>query len=407
MPAKVLTARAVEAARPKRNAKGELVRNEIPDAGCLGLYLVVEPTGTRSWAHRFRDNGTPRKVTLGSAAELTLAAARHRVAGARHRLERGKPAAPITSPAPTGGDSIEAAVASFLQRHAYAKTRRNSAAMTEYAFNRYVLPAWRGRPVTSIRRSDVLTLIEDVAADAPYSANRLLAALSKFFNWLCSRDVIGVAPTLGVPRPHKEKARERVLDDGELRALWLACEGEGAFGAALRLMILTGARRNEVSRLTRDEIDPDRQEWRLPAERSKNHRAHTIPLSTQAAKLLQAQPEFVDCPYAFTTNARTPVVGWPKLKRRLSGKAGLDPASWRLHDIRRSVASGLQRLHVRTEVIERALNHRGGLYRGIVGVYQVDPLAAEVRAGLQAWSDHVERAVGGKPAAKIVKLRRR
>jgi hypothetical protein len=326
MPAKVLTARAIEAARPKRNTAGELVRNEIPDAGCVGLYLLVEPTGSKSWAHRYRDHGVPKKVTLGSAAMLTLAAARHRVAAARHRLERGIPATPaIPAPSPKTGDSIETAVASFLQRHAYAKTRRNSAAMTEYSFNRYVLPVWRGRSVTSITRRDVIDLVDEVALDAPYAANRLLAALSKFFGWLAARDAIAVSPALGVPRPHKEKARERVLNDRELAQLWRACEGEGAFGDALRLMILCGARRNEVSRLTWAEVDADQRVWLLPPERSKNHRPHAVPLSTQAAKLLQAQSEFVHCPYVFTVDGRRPIRGWAKVKTRSASRLGSIP----------------------------------------------------------------------------------
>src|SRR6516162_6924189 len=116
MSTKVLTARAVAVAKPKRNAAGKLVRNEIPDRGCPGLYLVVEPTGTKSWAHRYRRDGAPKKDTLGRAGEggLSLAAARHCVAAARHRLGQGlspaivssHPAAPAS---PVSNDSIEAA----------------------------------------------------------------------------------------------------------------------------------------------------------------------------------------------------------------------------------------------------------------------------------------------------------
>src|SRR6516225_11180696 len=120
MSTKVLTARAVVVAKPKRNAIGVRVRNEIPDGGCPGLYLVVEPTGTKSWAHRYRRHGVPKKDTLGRAGEggLSLASARHRVAAARHRLGQGMdPVAAPRSVAPAGpmtSDSVEAAVASFL-----------------------------------------------------------------------------------------------------------------------------------------------------------------------------------------------------------------------------------------------------------------------------------------------------
>jgi len=403
MATKVLTARAVAVARPKRNAAAMLVRNEIPDGGCPGLYLVVEPTGAKSWAHRYRHRGVSKKRTLGTAAEggLSLAAARHAVAAARHRLGQGAdPAAahwvPAATTGHTAGDSVETAVASYLDVYVYRKTRLNSAKATEYSFNRFVLPAWRGRKVADIARRDIIELVESIAVDTPYAANRLLAALSKFFRWLCARDAIAVSPAIGVERPHKEVARQRVLDDAELLKLWRACAGEGAFGAALRLLILTGCRRNEASQLRWDEIDAKRRLWLLPVERSKNHRAHIIPLSTQAWALIQAQPRFVGCPYVFTTDGRSPVVGWAKVKARISAKAGLDATTWRLHDTRRSAASGLQRLGIRTEVIERALNHASGTFRGIVGVYQRHDYADEMRIALQKWADHIDALVAGK-----------
>jgi len=410
MTTKVLTARAVTVARPKRDAAGKPIRNEIPDGGCPGLYLVVEPTGTRSWAHRYRHRGASKKRTLGSANEggLSLAAARHAVAAARHRLGRGGDPATAPHPvAPTGvatSDSVEAAVASFLELHAYRKTRLNSARATEYSFNRFVLPAWRGRPVVSITRRDVIDLIETVAADAPYSANRLLAALSKFFNWLCGRDVLSVSPAAGVERPHKEIARQRTLDHGELRVLWRACEGEGAFGVALRLMILTGCRRNEASAMTWDEIDEKRRLWRLPASRSKNHREHEVPLSSQAWAILDALPQINGSEFVFTTDGRTPIIGWAKAKARISAKAGLDATSWRLHDLRRTAASGMQRLGVSVPVVEKALNHQGGVFRGIVSTYQTHDYADEIRVAFQKWGDHVERLISGKPA-KVITLR--
>jgi integrase len=415
MSTKVLTARAVMVARPKRNAVGVRVRNEIPDGGCPGLYLVVEPTGTKSWAHRYRRRGVPKKDTLGRAGEggLALAAARHAVAAARHRLGRGGDPATAPHPvAPAGvaaNENIEAAVAAFLELHAYRKTRLNSAQATEYSFNRFVLPAWRGRPVAGITRRDVIDLVETVAAAAPYSANRLLAALSKFFNWLRSRDVLSVSPAAGVERPHKEIARQRTLDDGELRALWRACEGEGPFGAALRLMLLTGARRNEASKMPWAELDRKRRLWLLPSTRTKNERPHEIPLSSQAWTILEALPQINGSEFVFTTDGRTPVVGWAKVKARISAKAGLDATTWRLHDLRRTAASGMQRLGVSVPVVEKALNHQGGVFRGIVSTYQTHDYADDVRIAFQKWGDHVADLVSGRKSVKgqVVDLRGR
>jgi integrase len=150
--------------------------------------------------------------------------------------------------------------------------------------------------------------------------------------------------------------------------------------------------------------DPDT--WTIPATRTKNHREHPVALSTQARKIITAQPHMAGCDYVFTAYGRGRVNSWHKNKTRLSKAAGIDEASWRLHDLRRTVASGLQRLGIRTEVIERALGHHSGSFAGVVGVYQVDPLADEVRHALQQWSDHVDCLAGGKPA-KAGALRKR
>jgi integrase len=414
MAAKLLTPRTVETAGPKHNAAGKLVCTEYPDAACPGLYLVVQSTGTRSWALRYRrpDRKTA-KLTLGSASKdgLTLAAARHAAAAARHRLEQGEDPASrrqVKLAAPTYryeiGDSVAAWAGSFLELHARRKNRDSTARAAERIFNRLVLPAWRGRSIHSIRRRDVIDLVEQIATDRPYLANRTLGVLSKFFNWLCARDVLAVSPAAGVERPHREEVRNRTLSDAELRALWLACEGDGPFGQALRLLILCGARRNEISRLSWVEIDEERRVWVLPRARSKNGRPHAIPLSSQAWAIIRNMPRFADCDYVFTADGCAPVIGWAKAKSRISLKAGIAEESWRLHDLRRSVAAGMARLGTSVPVIEKALNHQSGVFRGIVSTYQTHDYADEIHIALQRWGDHVEQIVGGRPA-KVIKLR--
>jgi integrase len=295
-------------------------------------------------------------------------------------------------------------VAQFLELHAYRKTRASTAWATERVFNRLVLPAWRGRSIHDIRRRDVIELVDNVATDRPYLANRTLGTLSKFYNWLIARDVVETSPVTGVERPHKEKPRERTLTDPELRQLWRACEGDGPFGQALRLIVLAGARRNEASHIRFSEIDEERRLWILPSERSKNAREHAIPLSSQAWAIIQSMPRFAGCDYVFTADGSRPVTGWDKAKMRLSAKAGIAEKSWRLHDLRRTAASGMQRLGVPVPVIEKALNHQSGVFRGIVGTYQTHDYADQVRIAFERWADHVEALVSGKPA-KVVNLR--
>ena len=298
-------------------------------------------------------------------------------------------------------------MAAFLDLHAYRKTRLNSAKATEYSFNRFVLPAWRGRLVAEIGRRDVIDLVESVAVATPYAANRLLAALSKFFAWLCARDAIPLSPAVGVERPHREIARQRMLDDAELRAVWRACEGEGIFGAALRMLVLTGCRRNEVGAMRWSELDQRRRLWRLPGERTKNHRSHTIPLSSQARAIIEALPQINGGEFVFTLDGRTPIIGWAKVKARISVKAGLDPNTWRLHDLRRSCASGMQRLGVSVPVVEKALNHGSNSFRGIIATYQTHDYADEIRVALQRWSDCVADLVSGRKPSTVVRLRKR
>jgi integrase len=305
-----------------------------------------------------------------------------------------------------GGDKIETAVASFLDLHAYRKTRPSTAWATERVFNRIVLPAWRGRTIDSIRKRDVIELVENVAASGRgYLANRTLGTLSKFFNWLVGRDVLAFSPITGIEKPHKEEVRERILLDPELRALWGACAAGEPFDQALKLILLTGARRNEVSRMEWSEIDDERRVWTLPSERSKNGLKHRIPLSSQAWSLIQAQPRFADCPYVFSADGQKPITGWDKAKTRISAKAGIPADSWRLHDLRRTCATGMQCLGIQVPVIESALNHVSGVFRGIVSVYQQHDYADEIRIAFQRWADRVEEIAGGKPG-KVVALRR-
>jgi integrase len=391
----ILTTRAVEAAKPGRT------RNEIPDGTHSGLYLAVEPTGTKSWVLRCRHAGASKRITLGRAGEggLTLVAARHAAAAARHRLEQRispsvTPVTAVTPKADGGGDKIEAAVAAFIELHHNKKNRTSTIAAAERIFNRLVLPAWRGRSIHDIRRRDVIDLVEQVATDRPCLANRTVAVLAKFFSWMMARDMIEASPVDGVERPHREQARQRVLTDAELKALWISCEGDGPFGSALRLLALTGARRNEVSDLTWSEIDLDRGVWTLPSARAKNHHEHAITLSPQAIAIITSMPRLAGCPFVFTAGGRGPIGGWSKAKRRISAKAGLAEESWRLHDLRRTAASGMQKLGIAVPVIEKCLNRVSGTFRGIVGTYQQHDYAAEIAIALQKWGDHVEQLAG-------------
>ena len=194
-----------------------------------------------------------------------------------------------------------------------------------------------------------------------------------------------------------------MLTDAELRAAWQATAGPGPFSAIVRMLILTGQRREEVAAMTWSEIADDLSTWIIPGSRAKNGAAHVVPLSAQVQSMLKAAPrrerkddERADEPELVFPGLRGPFNGFGKAKAALDGDSGVK--EWRLHDLRRTMATGLQKLGVRLEVTEAVLNHVSGSRAGIVGVYQRHDYAAEKRAALTAWGEHVGAIVEGREA---------
>jgi integrase len=412
MAAKVLTAKAVEAEKPRAH------RIEIPDAGCKGLYLVVQPkpSQSKSWAVRFRDsNGRSTKLTLGRAGEvvgaLTLGAARKAAAEALHQLERGQdPAAQkrmarttaVLADAERQRDSVEAQADAFIER--YAKIKQRSWHQTARLFAKEIVPAWRGRSVHDIKKRDVVELLEDIASDRPILANRVQAAVRRFYRWLVDREVVAVNPALKIESQGTEKERERVLTDDEIRRLWIAAgELPPPNDAFIKLLLLTGQRRCEVSGMRLDELflDLNQALWTLPGARTKNKETHIVPLSKQAAQIIKETKRIHGSAFVLTTNGDAPVSAFNKTKRRLDELMHTDKP-WVLHDMRRTCTTGLQRLGVRLEVTEKILNHRSGKIKGPAKVYHRHDFAVEKRQALQAWADHVEALVSGNVPADNV-----
>jgi integrase len=367
----------------------------------------VQPSGRKSWAVRYRFAGKPRKLTLDGA--LTLAAARKAAAEALHELAQGRdPAAAKsavrTAAAALAADTVDKWAAQFIERHAKKRTRENSWRQTVHVLDDIVLPVWGGRTVHNIKRRDVIDLVESVAEDRPVMANRTLAVLSKFFSWMCERDIVAASPCTGVKRPSEEQARDRILTDDEIRRLWLSCDAVGGrFGPLVKLLLLTGQRRGEVTGMRRSKIIGD--VWTLDPEETKNKQRHDVPLSKQAAEIIEAMPR-ISGDYVLTSATARRIGGLAKSKRALD--AHMRPASrWTLHDLRRTAASGMAKLGVKLPVIERVLNHTSGSFSGVVGIYNRHDFAAEKRDALQSWADHVDSIVRGEPVGKVVKLRGR
>jgi integrase len=220
-------------------------------------------------------------------------------------------------------------------------------------------------------------------------ANRVLAAFSKLCSWAVEREIIDTSPCTGAKRPGVERARERILTDDELRNVWLAADQLGGqYGALVKLLILTAARRTEVAAMRWAELDLKEALWTLPGNRTKNGQTHTIPLAKPALDIIESLPRLCD-EFVITATGAGPWRGYVVGKLKLAALLPPDIPHWTLHDLRRTAASGMARLGVALPVIEKVLNHTSGTFRGVVQVYQRHDFAAEKREAVQIWARHV------------------
>jgi integrase len=388
-----LTAKAVE------NIKPIATRQEIPDALLPGLYLIVQPSGARSWAVRYRHNGRPRKHTLGPFPTIDLKTAR--ALGTKVLRSAAEGRDPTGERQEQRANSVEQVVAQFLVKYGQRRYRPRTFAEAQRLLQQNVVAHWGRQPIASITRKQLRDMLEQlVANDTPMLANRVHSTARKLFSWAVEQEIIEVSPFAGLKAPAEEKSRDRILTDQELRAVWQAAGQMGTYGVLVRLLVLTGQRRGEIAGLTWSEIDLDKRLIRLPRERVKNDRAHEIPLSPQAVALIEGLPRSTSDHYVFSL----PIGGFGKLKEQLDKLCGV--TDWVLHDLRRSVASGMAKLGVGLPVIEKVLNHISGSFAGVVGIYQRHDFAGEKRKALELWGAHVAAIVSDKSAkAKVVKLR--
>ena len=406
--ARALTTKAVEAAKPDP-AK----RREIPDGIVAGLYLVVQPSGSKSWALRYRFGGKPAKLTLGRWPIMKLADARKAAAEAVEKIDHGEDPARAKKAAKAAQmeaqaddrDKFANVVELFLKRHASRNRRADDVAAF---FRREVLDQWGARKIHEISKRDVIEVLDGIVdRGSPVSANRLRAHLNTLFNWCKGRDIVQVNPLDGIKPPAPETPRDRVLSDDELRLFWRACDALGQpFGPLFKLMLLTGQRRGEVGGMTEREIAGDL--WTIPGARTKNGDEHTVPLASAARDVLAAV-ERIKGPagYIFTTNGKTPVSGFTRATNRLretmaeiaAEDAGqpIEVAPFTLHDLRRTAATGMAGLGFPPHVVEAVLNHRSGTRRGVAGVYNRFSYADEKRAALESWARQVVELVEGRP----------
>jgi integrase len=283
---------------------------------------------------------------------------------------------------------------------------------------KYAVPVLRSTPLPDITRRDIRQILEQVS-DKVATASNLFAVLRRLFSWAVEREDIDRSPLEGMRPPPKPPSRERVLSDEELALVWRGADALGyPFGPMVQLLILTGARREEVAALDWSELDRAGRSWALPAARSKNAQSSENALSSAAVELLDGiaarsllKDAWRRAGFLFSTTGTTSVSGYSRAKRRLDKEIAViakaegkqPPEPWRLHDLRRTLATGLQRLGVRFEVTEAVLNHVSGSRGGVAGIYQRHDWKDEKRAALEAWAQHVNDVLNGAGYCNLIK----
>lgn len=427
-----LTEPAVRAAL--KRAEADKVRVEVVDVTTPGLRLRGTPAGAGSWVLACRDSlGAMRRFTLGAWPDMGIGDARKAAQAMRVDVRRGadpiaaRRTARVEAQAMAERDrlTLEVLVADWTRKHLAKRSdryRTEAVRALKHAFE-----AQWPKPATDLDRATVRRVLDGMdrrrakrgnVTDRAAIQARTVAYGRACFGWALKREMVPINPFLALPVPEGSPARDRVLTHAELRDVLKAASATDTYGRIVRLLAITGQRREEVAGMSWSELSRDLSTWTIPAARMKSDQSHIVPLSEAAREALGGLRRSAGL--VFPSGTGKPFAGWAKAKTKLdkavaktrAEAAGRMSAAermppWRLHDLRRTVATGLQALGVRLEVTEAVLGHISGTRAGIVGVYQRHEWGDEKRAALDAWGAKVSGlldgiAVGG---AEVVPMR--
>jgi integrase len=409
-----ITKSSVDTAKP--GTKDRLLWDDrLPGFGCK-----VTPKGSKVFVYQYRigGRGSPaRRYTIGKFGPITVDQARREAETLALKVAQGiDPQAVKIEKARISVDLAFSAYVDRFHRDYLTKAWPASERDALVLLRRYAVPVLRNKPLPEITRKDITAVLAG-ARDKVATASLLFATLRRMMRWAVNQGDLERSPMEGMDAPAKAPSRDRVLSDDELRLVWKASYELGyPFGPIFRLLILTGARREEVTSLDWSELNREDALWVLPSSRSKNGVAARQPLSTLAMEELEGLAAraggWRKAGFVFSTTGTTCSSGHSKAKARLDKEIAAiaskeeisPPAPWRLHDLRRTLATGLQRLGVRFEVTEAVLNHVSGSRGGVAGIYQRHDWADEKRAALEAWAGHVEGLIAGTCSTNVVQI---
>ena len=386
-----------------------------------GFGAKAMPSGACAYVLQYRlgGRGTPTKrLTLGKHGKLTPQQARDLAKEKLGEIAKGIDVAEYRKEhrEKLAGLTFAEAVEKFLKVHAeptrYWKEKRARLTSGD-------VKALASKPLSTLSRKHIADAIDRAQVRSEAAARLLFSDLRPLFKWAHERELVDANPMTGLRAPKPAEARERTLEDDEIRAFWQAAdEASWPFAAIYKLLLLTGARREEVAGMKWSELDLDAGVWMLPSARTKNSRDHRVPLARQAVAILDRRAiaaikeglGYKDGDLVFSTTGTTSPSGFSKAKRALDARMqeilGPKFKPWRVHDLRRTCATVMEHLGVDLRVIEAALNHVSGTKAGIVGVYQRAEHREAVRAAFVGWDARIAGLTGKERFSNVVSLTR-
>ena len=382
---------------PKRHLTKSIIDDLVPssselvywDDGVPGFGLKITPRGRKVFIVLYRSKDglkRLRKYTIGTYGETTLAIAR--ITALKVLADRNEGKDPAREKRDfrkkVVTDTVEDVVKEYRSRHI-------DALRSAYEINRIIdveiLSRWRTKSIHEISRRDILSgLDEIVARGSPAAANYTFTVMRAMFNWAIGRGILEKSPCTGLSKPTPVKSRNRILSDDELREIIFAARRTSKpYGAIVELLALLGQRRSEVAEMTWSEVNLGKKLWTIPLERAKNSRAHFVHLAPRAIEIIHVQPKTNGL--VFPTPTGKPFMEFSIMKSRLNKESGV--SDWVLHDLRRTVVSGMASLGIAPHVADKVLNHQSGTISGVAAVYQRHEFLVERKAAMYLWEEHI------------------
>jgi integrase len=382
------------------------------DDDIAGFGLRLRAGGSRNWIFQYRLGGKQRRISFGSASTVTAQKAREKAATLHAQVKLGQdPAGQKTERRARATETFAHILRPYLAHKKSALKPR-----TYVEVERHLLKNAKrvhGLQIAAIDRRTVAALLTDIAvANGPTAANHVRASLSAFFAWAMREGLAETNPVIGTNRAVENGSRDRVLTDSELRSIWNALGDDDDYGNIVRLLALTGQRRDEIGGLRRSEVDLDEALISLPAERTKNKRPHDVPLSPPALAILKhwLSRRSDDREYVFGNGAKTGYQGWSNSKELLDqrmSEAAEAITDWRLHDLRRTMSTRMHdELGIAPHIVEAVLNHVSGHRAGVAGTYNRALYSKEKAVALASWAEHVTAIVKDR-RSKVIAISNR